>query len=287
MSNTRAFVNGLPADAAALARFARSGYGHFTTMQVRGGAVRGLGLHLARLEEATRVLFDAALDVEALRGQMRRALDGVADASLRVSVGAANFTARSMEAPARLEVLVLVDAPAAERVEPVRLMGVVHARYLPQIKHSGMFDLFHLRRRARGLGFDDAVLLTPEGFVVEGTTFNVGFFSGDALVWPQAARLEGVTMRLVSQACEAPHEAMHASLRHSGFRRNDAEEGVSTRVIHRPATLAGITRFDGAFCCNTGGIWPIRSIDDRVLPCSEKAVQRLRHLLASVPAEPL
>ena len=297
MSATRAFVDGLPADEAALLRFARSGYGHYTTMQVRGGAVRGLGLHLARLEEATRVLFDAALDVDALRAQMHRALDGVADASLRVSIGAANFTARQMPMPARIEVLVLVDPPAAEIVAPVRLMSATYARYLPQIKHNGMFDLFHLRRHARAAGFDDALLVTPEGFVAEGTTFNVGFFSGDALVWPQAALLEGVTMRVLSEVFEVfevGDEPAYAPSRHSGLtsfavesRRNDAGGGSSVRVIHQPVTLADVAGFDGGFCCNTGGIWPIRNIDDHLLPCSEQAVQHLRHLLATIPAEPI
>lgn len=278
MNTTRAFVDGLPADAAALVRFARSGYSHFTTMQVRNGAVHGLGLHLTRLEEATRVLFDAALDVDAVRAQMRRALDGVADASLRVSVGAANFTARSMEGPARLEVLVLVDPPAPEHVEPVRLMSVVHARYLPQIKHGGMFDLLHLRRRAQGLGFDDAVLLTPDGFVAEGTTWNVGFFRGNALVWPKASMLEGVTMRLVSHAYHSPPPSSPPA--------GEREKGGGA-VIHRPVTLADVAGFDGGFCCNSGGIWPIRSIDEHVLPGSENAVQRLRDLLATLPAESL
>ncbi|GCD48319.1 hypothetical protein [Streptomyces paromomycinus] len=39
-----------------------SGYGHAIAMQVRGGQVRGLGFHLARLDAATRELFGERLD---------------------------------------------------------------------------------------------------------------------------------------------------------------------------------------------------------------------------------
>lgn len=263
VSTPRAFVDGQPADAAALVRFARSSYGHFTTMQVRGGAVRGLHLHLARLEHATRVLFGAALDVPALRVQMHQVLAGRTDASLRINVGAANYTARHMPDPARIEVLMLVDPPAPEMVAPVRLMSVVHARYLPQIKHAGGFDLLHLRRHAREQGFDDALLLAADGFVAEGTTFNTGFFDHDALVWPQAPQLDGVTKQLLSEAF--------------------ANSGRYVRS--QPVTLDDIAGFDGGFCCHSGGVWPIRSVDDRSLRCSENATAKLRQCLALLPAE--
>jgi hypothetical protein len=39
-----------------------SHYGHFTAMQVRHGPVRGLDLHLARLDAANREMFGIPLD---------------------------------------------------------------------------------------------------------------------------------------------------------------------------------------------------------------------------------
>lgn len=263
MSTTRAFVDGLPADAAALIRFARSNYGHFTTMQVRGSAVRGLGLHLARLEHATRALFGVPLDVDAVRVQMRRALGGDEDASLRLSVAAANYTARRMPEPAQLEVLVLVDPPAPERNAPVRLMSVVHPHYLPQIKHSGGFGLSHLRRHAQARGFDDALVLGTDGAVAEGTTFNVGFLERDVLVWPQAPQLDGVTKQLLSEAFANG----------GGFVRS------------QPIALADVTGFEGGFCCNSGGVWPIQSIDGLEFSDSSRVTDNLRGLLAALPCE--
>ena len=54
-------VNGREADQATVSLLDHEGWGHFTAMQVRGGRVRGLGLHLARLEAAHREVYGRAL----------------------------------------------------------------------------------------------------------------------------------------------------------------------------------------------------------------------------------
>lgn len=264
MSATRAFVDGTPASTAALIRFARSGYGHFTTMQVRGGAVRGLGLHLARLEHATASLFDAPLDLALLRGQMRAALAESPDASLQIRIGARNFNARAIPAPAQIETLLLVDPPAPARTEPVRLASFQHLRYMPQLKHSGNFDLFELRRRALAQGFDDALLLDPNGHIAEGTTFNVGFFRGDDLMWPQADKLEGTTQQLLQRGFSAAGGKTHT----------------------RPITPADLASFDGGFCCHSGGIWPLVTIDTTTLPIHVAAMDYLQRLWVELALEP-
>ncbi len=265
MSATRAFVDGKPASTAALIRFARSGYGHFTTMQVRGGGVRGLGLHLARLEQATALLFDAPLELALLRGQMRAALAASPDASLRIRIGARNFNARAMPAPARIETLLLVDPPAPARTEPVRLASFQHLRYLPQLTHCGNFDLFELRRRALALGFEDALLLDAHGHIAEGTTFNIGFFRGDDLIWPQAEKLEGTTQQLLQRGFAAAGGKNHT----------------------RPITQADLASFDGGFCCHSGGIWPLATIDTTTLPLHVAAMDLLQRLWAEQTHDPV
>lgn len=254
----------MPATTAALIRFARSVYGHFTTMQVRGGGVRGLDLHLARLEHATSVLFDAALDRAAVRAQMRTALAGMPDASLRIRIGARNFSARAMPSPAQIETLMLVDQPAQPRTEPARLASFRHQRHLPSIKHNGNFDLFELRRRALAQGFDDALWLDPLGFVAEGTTFNVGFFHDDALIWPQAEKLEGTTQQLLQRGIAAAGGQNHT----------------------RPITLGDLSSFDGGFCCHSGGIWPLATIDATTLPIHDAGMALLQRLWAEQAYEP-
>lgn len=261
MSDTRAFVDGRAAEVDDLIGFARSGYGHFTTLQVRGGAALALDLHLTRLQDATRALFDRMLDVEALRENLRRALAGQADASVRISVVPGNWSARGMPEPARMRVLMLVDPPAASPQAAVSLRSFAHERYLPRFKHLGSFDLVHLRRQARIQGFDDAVLRTRDGFLSEGATFSIGFFRGEALVWTLAPQLDGITRRLLMQGATPPELRALA-----------------------PTDLRG---FDGGFCCHSGGIWPISRIDDVSLPQDPARIAALRARLEAIPRQPI
>ena len=87
MGILRIEVDGGPATVDQLAHQAIVNYGHFTAMQVRHGAVRGLGLHLSRLDSATRELFGSGLDGELVRAHVRHALGAdVRDGSVRISV---------------------------------------------------------------------------------------------------------------------------------------------------------------------------------------------------------
>ena len=65
--------NGASPTADQLRALALNGYGHFTAMQVRGGRVRGLDLHLARLDQATDELFGISLDGALVRDYVRHA----------------------------------------------------------------------------------------------------------------------------------------------------------------------------------------------------------------------
>ncbi|HET9047559.1 MAG TPA: aminotransferase class IV [Chiayiivirga sp.] len=265
MSDTRAFVDGEPASTAALIRFARNAYHHFTTMQVRAGAVRGLDLHLARLSQATRALFDVELDLFQLRRHLRVALAGQADAALRISIGARNYSARAMPVPAQIESLILVDSPSLPRSDAMRLMSVQHMRHHAQFKHSGLFDVFALRRQALACGFDDAVLLDDRHCINEGPTFNLGFFQDDALIWPEADKLAGTSERLLQQAWAQ----------------------VGGKHVVRPITLADLQHVSGGFACHSGGIWPLSAIDSQVLPVQRDALARLCQIWDGIAAEPI
>ncbi|HEV3292987.1 MAG TPA: hypothetical protein VG123_28765, partial [Streptosporangiaceae bacterium] len=71
-------IDGHRATVEQLSAAAPAGYGHFTAMQVRNGRVRGLNLHLARLDAANRELFGAGLGTAAVLGYIRHALSGQA-----------------------------------------------------------------------------------------------------------------------------------------------------------------------------------------------------------------
>ncbi|WP_270890119.1 hypothetical protein [Streptomyces sp. DHE17-7] len=67
-------LDGRPAGEDALAALALTNYGHFTTLLVEDGRVRGLGLHLERLIRDCRLLFDTTLDPDRVRALARRAV---------------------------------------------------------------------------------------------------------------------------------------------------------------------------------------------------------------------
>ncbi|MCF7752643.1 aminotransferase class IV [Bacillus subtilis subsp. subtilis] len=258
------YCNGLPASADDLAG-ALTNYGHFTSLQVRGGAVQGLDLHLQRLQDATSELFGTALDVAQARAWMQHALQAehLRDASLRVTVFSRQFDFRQPLQPVAVDVLVAVAAPVGMPAAARRLRSVAYQRDLPHLKHVGTFPLFQQRRRALQDGFDDALFVTHQGLVSEGSTWNIAFQHGDRIVWPQAPALRGTHERLL-QAGFAP-----------------GQQDV------RPLALDALGRFDGAIACNSAGVWPIAAIDAIAFARSEAFCQRARGILETAPWQPL
>lgn len=258
-----AFLNGLPASADALRALALTNYGHFTSMQVRGGTVQGLELHLRRLWEASAELFDAELDEARLRGWMRQAAAG-GDCSLRVTVFARDFDYRQPLRTLVPDVLVTTAPPSPPRTQALQVCSRAFVRPAPHLKHVGTFPLFHYRRLARQAGFDDALFVDgtgPQARVVEGTVWNIGFWDGAEVVWPQAPALRGTAEQL-----------LQAGL---------AEAGLPPRT--RPVALSEVAGFRAAFAANANGLQPIAGIDAVRYPDSDELVGRLALVLAARP----
>ncbi|MGK5548209.1 aminotransferase class IV family protein [Streptomyces sp. URMC 127] len=181
-----------------LAPLAFAGYAHFTAMQVRGGRVRGLDLHLERLRSASKELFGRALPDERVRSFLRAAVEGgPADVSLVATVysPAGEFTVAGPEAEP--EVLVRTGPAASGPRGPLALAPVGHERFLPAVKHVGEPAKTHFLRRAADQGFDDAVFVDRRGRLSEGTIWNLAFWDGAEVVWPAAEMLTGTTMGIV------------------------------------------------------------------------------------------
>lgn len=263
--------NGRRADAADLVALAMRNHGHFTTMQVRGGGVRGLDLHLARLRDATRELFDAALDDARVLGGLRQALEiaGTGDCTARVSVCAREFErvaqAGQPLVAEDLDVVVAFAPPAEPAPQPMRAASVVHERALPQVKHVGTFAQFHFARQARGRGYDDVLFTDADGRISEGSVWNVGFRDGDAIVWPDAPALRGTCERM-----------LQAGL---------AELGMAQRV--RELRLADLAGFRAAFACNSRGVRPIGAIDGTAFPGDPSLAGLLARALERHPRQPV
>ncbi|MBB5867719.1 branched-subunit amino acid aminotransferase/4-amino-4-deoxychorismate lyase [Allocatelliglobosispora scoriae] len=227
-------IDGEPATVANLLFPALVNYGHFTAMQVRSGRVRGLALHLRRLDQANRELFGAGLDGELVRDRIRHATAERPDASVRAVV----FRA----APdAEVSVLVSVTPPHEFDDRPQSLRSVEYQRPAAHLKHIGGFGQIYHSTRARHDGYDDALLTDATGLISETAIANIGFRDGDAVLWPNLPALAGITMQLLELAL--------------------LEAGVPVR--RRPLRPADVESLQAAFVSNTLGIAPVNRIDDR------------------------
>jgi branched-subunit amino acid aminotransferase/4-amino-4-deoxychorismate lyase len=228
-------------------------YGHFTAMQVRGGRVRGLELHLERLVTSTRRLFAAELDTDRLRANLRHAITGEDALSVRVLVFTRSLDWDDPGAPAAPEVLIRTGPPHEPESKPLRLRSVRYERVLPEVKHVGTFGLVHHMREAKIAGYDDALFLDNSGRVSEASIWNVGFLDHGTIVWPEAPVLPGITLQLLQQ----------------GLRDN----GISQET--RPVFPADLPGFDATFVTNseTPGR-PVASVDDVALR-SDRDIARL------------
>ncbi|WP_371529325.1 aminotransferase class IV family protein [Streptomyces sp. NBC_01283] len=246
-------IDGQAATADRLLWAALGGVGHFTAMQVRGGATRGLGLHLDRLDAATRELFGRELDGEHVRELVRHVLrDDIADASVRVHVHAPE---------GEPSVTVTVRAPGTVSESAQALRSVPYQRPFPHIKHLGGFGQARHGELARRAGFDDALLTAPDGTISEGAVTNIGFYGGSEVIWPAAPCLHGITMQLLAPRLPAA--------------------GLPTR--RAPVTLADLSSYAAAFVTNARGIAPVRRIDGTEFGVDEKLMATLAGLYADVP----
>lgn len=238
-------LNGEPADAQALAAAALVNYGHFTSFRCVEGAVRGLDLHLQRLQEGTRALFGSELDLARVRAEARRAFEqaGHADAWLRLTVFSRAFDFRAPLRTVAPDLLVSASAASDWVGPPLRVQTVRFRRHRPELKHVGTFALFDLRRQAVAAGWDDAVFVDDDGTMIEGSTWNLGLWDGQGFTWPAGPALRGTEERLIQQGLAAL--------------------GVAQQV--RPVGLAELAGFTAAFACNARGVLAISQIDGHAL----------------------
>ncbi|MCL7377251.1 aminotransferase class IV [Streptomyces sp. 35G-GA-8] len=246
-------VDGRPATEADLRLRALDTYGHFTAMQIRDGRVRGLDLHLARLDASTRELFGMGLDGERVRALLRHALGDVRDASGRV------YAHRPEEA-GEVSLMVTVRPPAVPDERAQSLMSVPYLRPVAHVKHLGGFAQTHYGRVARKAGFDDALLTGERGVVAEAAIANIAFWDGDSVVWPDAPVLTGITMALVEPRLPA----------------------AGLPSVRREVTLADLPRYRAALVTNSHGIAPVSRIDDTVFPGDAALVRRVIELYDAV-----
>jgi branched-subunit amino acid aminotransferase/4-amino-4-deoxychorismate lyase len=256
-------LNGAAASAADLAVLVQTNYGHFTAMQVRDGAVRGLDLHLHRLDEASQALFGTRLDADRVRAYLRHAIaNDTQPMSIRVNVFSRTLNRQDLRASVAVDVLVITGPATSSSSAPLRLKSFCYTRDLATIKHVGTFPLFHFRRLAQQAGFDDAVFVDQNGRFSEGSIWNIGFADAHGICWPEAPQLVGVSMQLLQQG-----------LIHNGV-------PSTTRAIYSK----DLPSLRAAFFSNASvPVRPVASIDEVQLRVDEALISQLQQAYESNP----
>lgn len=195
------YLNGNPATVSDLAPLTFAGYAHFTAMQMRDHAVRGLDLHLERLRQASNHLFGDHLPDKQITAYLRAAVtaSGAADASVTCFITSRPGEFTPAGETSELDVLVKVTDPAQAPAGPMSLDVVRHERYLPEVKHVGEVGKTLLLRQANSRGFDDAAFEDRSGRLSEATIWNLAFWDGETVIWPEAEYLPGVTMQILTR----------------------------------------------------------------------------------------
>jgi branched-subunit amino acid aminotransferase/4-amino-4-deoxychorismate lyase len=227
-------VNGREADDEAAALLQHEGWGHFTAMQVRDSRTRGLDLHLARLELAHREIYGKPLDRDLVRARIRHALGGRPDASVRVYGYWGGL-------------IVTVRGPQELPNRPHSLTAQHFQRPLARLKHVGSWGQGRFRELALAAGFDEGLLVDETGRISEGTITNVGFWRDGTVVWPDAPKLDGITMLVL--------------------RRELAASAVPQ--IETPVRLPDLPEYGGMILSNARGWAPVGRVDETVIPCDE------------------
>jgi branched-subunit amino acid aminotransferase/4-amino-4-deoxychorismate lyase len=254
-------LDGAPVSADELQVLALTNYGHFTTMRVEDGRVRGLLLHLDRLVRDCRVLFDAELDPDRVRALARRVAPDRGAAIIRVTVFDPDLDLGHIGGEARPRVLVTTRPAGNLSLPPLSVGSVPFVREMAEVKSVGLFGALRHRRTMRRAGFDDALFVDARSHVSEGGTWNIGFVRAGEVVWPDAECLPGTTMRLLKDV----HPFTVA-----------------------PVRPAGVAEFEAAFATNAAtGVRAVAAIDGRPLAGSHPMLDLLRKEYLAVPADPL
>jgi branched-subunit amino acid aminotransferase/4-amino-4-deoxychorismate lyase len=148
-------------------------------------------------------------------------------------------------------------------LRPHSMTAVQFQRPLAGLKHVGSWGQGRFREAALAAGFDEGLLVDETGRISEGTITNVGFWRDGMVIWPEAPKLDGITMLLLRRQLTA-----------AGI--GQAEEQV------RVQDLAG---YGGMILCNARGWAPVSRVDDLVVPQDEAFADVITDAIDSCPWE--
>jgi branched-chain amino acid aminotransferase len=210
------------------------GDGGFEVLRLYGGRPFALEDHLRRLDRTCAGL-RLNYDEEALRAEIAALLDasGPVEALLRIVLTRGGR-----------RILTVEPVPAQVTVARVATVTYAPNRVLDGLKTLSYAGNMLAGRLARERGFDEALLVTPHGRVLEGPTWSFFWVSGGQLYTPplEDRILASITRAYVIEECDG---------------------------VERPCTLDDIAAAEEAFIASTvREAMPIAAVDDIRLPAA-------------------
>lgn len=173
------------------------GDGVFEVIRVYDGVPFALEQHFARLERSARNL-RLPLDLEAVRADTHRLL-------ARAGVGPAHEAVRIVLTRGGRRLL--LTEPLVALPERMRLMPITYSptRVLDGVKSLSYAGNMLARRLAQEQGFDEALLVTPHGRVLEAPTSSIFWVSGGQILTPPLSEhiLASITRAVVLEVTGA------------------------------------------------------------------------------------
>ena len=258
------------------------GDGVFETLRVRAARPTELAEHIARLRRSAAGLdialpddLDARLTAGIAALLAADGLDGpTGDASVRITVSRGPFRGRGLLPPAEIvaptiaiQAWPVVPAPADHLERGLHLVASAVRRDptnpLATLKTTSRADYVYARLEARRAGADDALFLTIDGHLSEGTTANIFLVRADGeLATPSldCAILPGTTRSwLLAWGARVGLRPVEGLLMRADLATAD-EAFLSSSV----AGVLPVTRFDGApIGDGRPGPWTLRARADR------------------------
>jgi branched-subunit amino acid aminotransferase/4-amino-4-deoxychorismate lyase len=175
---------------------------------VRDGRVRGLDLHRSRFLAAIPATLRAGLAPEGFWEAAVAALPRTGEWFPRVEL--------QLRVRTPLLVLRLRNAPPQGRSVRLATWTGADPRTKPTVKGPDLERLAAVRTSVQPLGADEAVLLSPERYVVEGAYSALAWWRGGDLVFPDPAleRVDSVTARSLSVVATALGVRVHSEFAH-------------------------------------------------------------------------
>lgn len=226
------------------------GQGAFETFliqkHVNGFFVRGLSLHLNRLELATTYLGLKSLNLDQIHENLRKIASKLTSFPARI---------RLINLPQNL----IIQVENYQQVEcfPIKLASIKSERTLPQIKSCSALASLEAQRQAKNLKADEALLVDRLGLVRECAWSNFFWIDqNDQVITPANHILNGVTRELILQ--NAP-KILNQNIKIQDFSYSDIFENIKAGFVTQA----------------TSGVRVVASLDSKQLQTAHSSVQKI------------